>query len=222
MKIFDKSDLLLCAAKVYEKRGKEAVQEVASRFVLTGARVSLSNIPENKIDDVVLALQACLGNRVMGYAYGSSVPVAAPRPITINGAKIVVREPGKKNRVVSGFDELPKREHEFNVTGRVVKDRESAQALVQELREKFDLLDDEATMRLLLDRMEERHGEEFNHFFEATIRQIMMSSGMSELRISTSAVLHTLASEPTPLVVREVPGFLVYTLVEDVPDADIH
>lgn len=73
---------------------------------------------------------------------------------------------------------------------------------------------DNDTLRLLIERMEERHGEEFNAFFEATIRQVMIGSGMTELRIDTNA-LQTTILQGGSVHVREVPGFLIYELVED-------
>lgn len=98
---------------------------------------------------------------------------------------------------------------------RVVNSREEAIATVKELQEKWDLIDDNTVLRQLMEKMEERHGEEFNAFFAATIRQIMIGSGMTELRIDTNAVLLTLA-QSAPLRVREAPGYLIYELVEDV------
>lgn len=93
-------------------------------------------------------------------------------------------------------------------------DREEAQEFVAFLQKRYDLVDDNAVLRQLMEKMEERHGEEFNAFFEATVRQIMIGSGMTELRIDTGAVLLTLA-QSAPMRVSEAPGFLIYELVED-------
>lgn len=96
--------------------------------------------------------------------------------------------------------------------------REKAQAEVERLQKQWDLLDENDLLRRLMEKMEERHGEEFNAFFEATIRQVMIGSGMNKVMISTSGVLQTLAGAPA-MRVSEVPGFLVYELVEDNPEA---
>lgn len=98
---------------------------------------------------------------------------------------------------------------------RTIETREDAIAAVKELQEKWDLVDDNAVLKQLMEKMEERHGEEFNAFFEATIRQVMVGTGLSQVKIDTSAVLLTLA-QAAPVRVREEPGFLVYELVEDV------
>lgn len=98
--------------------------------------------------------------------------------------------------------------------------REEAAMMVSHMQKKFDLVDDNAVLKGLMDKMEDRHGEEFNSFYEATIRQILRGSGMTEVRIDTAAVLRTLAEDPTPLHVTEIPGYLVYSLVEDVETGD--
>lgn len=109
----------------------------------------------------------------------------------------------------------------FNIRGRVIDSREKAQAAVAELQQAWDLVDENEQLKLLMEKMEERHGDEFNAFFEATIRQVMVGSGMTEVRINTAEVLKTLV-ESKAVRVREVPGFLIYELAEDVPDADVH
>ena len=100
---------------------------------------------------------------------------------------------------------------------RVINTREDAIAAVKELQEKWDLIDDVAVAETLMGKMEERHGEEFNAFFEATVRQVMMAAGLQQVKIDTSAILHTLATGQQ-MRVREEPGFLIYELVEDVKD----
>lgn len=98
-----------------------------------------------------------------------------------------------------------------NVEGIKVEDRESAQKLVELLQKKYDLVDDNAMLRQVMDKMEERHGEEFDAFFGATIRQVMIGSGMTELQIDTAAVMQTLILGGT-LVCTEAPGKLIYHL----------
>lgn len=90
--------------------------------------------------------------------------------------------------------------------------REEAQAWVELLQKKYDLLDDNAILRDLMEKMEERHGEEFNAFFEATISAIMEAMNLDELRVSTSAVIYN-AAITSGLVCSEEPGALVYRRV---------
>lgn len=99
-----------------------------------------------------------------------------------------------------------------NVEGIKVTDRASAQALVDLLQKKYDLLDDNAILRDLMEKMEERHGEEFNAFFEATISAIMEAMNLDELRVSTAAVIYN-AALTSGLVCSEEPGALVYRRV---------
>lgn len=93
--------------------------------------------------------------------------------------------------------------------------REEAQAWVELLQQKFDLVDDNTVLRDLMNKMEERHGNEFNAFFETTIKQIMRSNNLTEVKIDTGKVLLSLAMDPAPLVVSEIPGYLVYRIAED-------
>lgn len=99
-----------------------------------------------------------------------------------------------------------------NVEGIKVTDRASAQTLVDLLQKKYDLLDDNAILRDLMEKMEERHGEEFNAFFEATISAIMEAMNLDELRVSTAAVIYN-AAISSGLVCSEEPGALVYRRV---------
>lgn len=99
-----------------------------------------------------------------------------------------------------------------NVEGIKVTDRASAQSLVDLLQKKYDLLDDNAILRDLMEKMEERHGEEFNAFFEATISAIMEAMNLDELRVSTAAVIYN-AAITSGLVCSEEPGALVYRRV---------
>jgi hypothetical protein len=113
------------------------------------------------------------------------------------------------------FEAFPAEEAEpqlfVNVEGIKVDSRESAQELVKVLQKKYDLIDDNAILRELMDKMEERHGEEFNAFFEATLRQIMIGSGMTELHLDTAGIMQTLIIGGT-LVMTEAPGKIIYRL----------
>jgi len=201
------------------------IVEIKNRFGMDCARgvifahghaKKLHQVPEKHWDEVIAEAKKLL--------------------LTVNATAIQVREPGKKNRVVRPQEtprktEMPKAiaapygtsaESQFyEAVKGIIDTREKAQVMVAELQAKWDLIDENAQLRLLMEKMEERHGDEFNAFFEATLRQVMIGSGMTELRINTGAVLQTLV-ESRPMRVREVPGFLIYELVEDVPDADIH
>lgn len=97
---------------------------------------------------------------------------------------------------------------------RTIETREDAIAAVKELQEKWDLIDDVKVAETLMGKMEERHGEEFNAFFEASVRQVMLAAGLQQVKINTSDILLTLASG-TQMRVREEPGFLIYEMVED-------
>lgn len=100
------------------------------------------------------------------------------------------------------------------IEGIRVVDRASAQKLVEVLQRKWDLIDQQQVMQSLMEKMEERHGEEFNAFFEATVRQVMLATGLQQVKIDTSAILLSMA-QGNPMRVREEPGFLIYELVED-------
>jgi hypothetical protein len=97
---------------------------------------------------------------------------------------------------------------------RTIETREDAIAAVKELQEKWDLIDDVKVAETLMGKMEERHGEEFNAFFEASVRQVMLAAGLQQVKINTSDILLTLATG-TQMRVREEPGFLIYEMVED-------
>lgn len=92
--------------------------------------------------------------------------------------------------------------------------REEAAAWVKMLQQEFDLIDDVQVAETLMGKMEERHGEEFNAFFEASVRQVMLAAGLQQVKINTSDILLTLATG-TQMRVREEPGFLIYEMVED-------
>ena len=98
--------------------------------------------------------------------------------------------------------------------------REEAAAWVKMLQQEFDLIDDVQVAETLMGKMEERHGEEFNAFFEASVRQVMLAAGIQQVKINTSDILLTLAAGAR-MRVREEPGFLIYEMLED-NDANVH
>lgn len=115
------------------------------------------------------------------------------------------------------------RRRSFNLRGRVIDSREKAKAAVAELQAAWDLVDEATNLRELMDRMEERHGDEFEAFLEATILQIMRGSGMTQVMIDTNEVAANFLTRER-LVCREEQGKLIYELAENVepaqPEAD--
>lgn len=100
------------------------------------------------------------------------------------------------------------------------QEREEAALLVKALQEKFDLIDDATNTRQLMDIMEERHGQEFERFFEATIMQVMQGSGMSQVIIDTNLVAANMLTGAR-LVCREEQDKLIYEFAQDVePDVE--
>lgn len=153
-------------------------------------------------------------------------------PITVHGAGVKHYMPGEeiktihKNPYDNTADQVeslsrktqmppaiaaPYGEQRMQVN-RTIETREDAIAAVKELQEKWDLIDDNAILRDLMEKMEERHGEEFNAFFDATISAIMEAMNLDELRVSTAAVIYN-AAITSGLVCSEEPGALVYRRV---------
>lgn len=207
------------AIAVKDKRGVKLVKDVLRKHMGDGIHhPKLSDVLPEHYDAIGADLQALLGNKVMSYAYNSTVAMAE-KPIVVNGAGIKNYMPGQPIEVIRPEVDTSSAQYESLTmkpiaVNRVIETREDAIEAVKQLQEAWDLVDDNAMLRQLMDKMEERHGEEFNAFFEATVRQIMLGSGMTELRIDTSGVLLSLASA-APMRVREVPGFLIYELVEE-------
>ncbi|QJI52283.1 hypothetical protein [Cronobacter phage JC01] len=186
-----------------------------------GVAVRIKDLNPSLYDAVAARLNVLLnGTKVAGYAYNSTVApqgrqpgsyaaFAAPYDKMAEDLKEVKYSPvqaAETDTSAAQFESLAGRD--------VIDTREKAQAEVERLQKQWDLLDENELLRALMDKMEERHGEEFNAFFEATVRQIMIGNGMTELRINTAEVLKTLV-ESRPMRITEVPGFLVYELVED-------
>lgn len=205
-----KKELVDMALALKDKRGVQPIKEILSKHLGPGNH-KLSDVPEDLYSEVMIDLQGLNGNRVMGYAHNSNI---APSPFGERPTSL----PSSMGAQYGGVKLHRWPVESLTMTAlqvnRTIETREDAIAAVKELQEKWDLIDDNTVLRQLMDKMEERHGEEFNAFFAATIRQIMVGSGMTELRIDTSAVLLTLA-QSAPLRVREAPGYLIYELVED-------
>lgn len=92
--------------------------------------------------------------------------------------------------------------------------REEAKSWVAMLQEKFDLIDENAQLRELIEQMEERHGDTFNAFFETILKRVMLSSGATELTLDTNNLLPELLDGAGALQVSEAPGKLIYRLVQ--------
>ncbi|WPK30415.1 hypothetical protein SLP22_0063 [Salmonella phage BAU.Micro_SLP-22] len=153
-------------------------------------------------------------------------------PITVHGAGIKHYMPGEEIKVIhknpydNTADQVESLSRKTQMppaiaapygkpglqVNRTIETREDAIAAVKELQEKWDLIDDNAILRDLMEKMEERHGEEFNAFFEATISAIMEAMNLDELRVSTAAVIYN-AAITSGLVCSEEPGALVYRRV---------
>lgn len=201
------------AVWVKEKLGVQVVKDLISRYIPgePGRKAKLSDIPPHRWEEVYRNLEALLeGSKVLGYAYNTTLTGVRSTQLPPAIAHPYGVDPHVDN-TAEQVESLTMKPLQVN---RTIETREDAIAAVKELQEKWDLIDDNTVLRQLMDKMEERHGEEFNAFFAATIRQIMVGSGMTELRIDTSAVLLTLA-QSAPLRVREAPGYLIYELVED-------
>lgn len=199
---------------VKEKRGVLPVKDILRRHLKVG-NPFLSDVPPELYDAVILDLQGAIGNKVMGYAHNSTI-APLPTPERKTQMPPQMRAPyGGVPEVDTTAQQVESLTMKALQVNRTIETREDAIAAVKELQEKWDLVDDNAVLKQLMEKMEERHGEEFNAFFEATIRQVMVGTGLSQVKIDTSAVLLTLA-QAAPVRVREEPGFLVYELVEDV------
>lgn len=190
--------------KAVDACGSKAVKPVVQKY-------------GDKLDKVAQADYDKLADELRG--------MLPPRPIEVNRVGIKQYIPGEEIKVLHPEPDTTSQQVESLTmkslaVNRVINTREDAIAAVKELQEKWDLIDDVAVAETLMGKMEERHGEEFNAFFEATVRQVMMAAGLQQVKIDTSAILHTLATGQQ-MRVREEPGFLIYELVED-NDANVH
>lgn len=184
MMTFD--ELVKLAKKVRDVAGVEKTKAAIRKYA-----PKLQNVAEVDYEDLAIDLNALLPKRK------TEKPAAIAAPYGKQAA-----EPDTTAQQVE------------SLAGGEVSDRESAQRLITLLQQKYDLIDDTAIQQSLMEKMEERHGEEFNAFFEATVRQVMLAAGLQQVKIDTSAILLSLA-QGNPMRVREEPGFLIYELVED-------
>lgn len=186
------NELVKLAVKVKDMKGAAKAKAVIQKYA-----PKLQNVAEADYDKLADELRAMLPQRK------TEMPAAIAAPY---GKKEV--EVDNTSKQVESLTMKPLQ------VNRVINTREDAIAAVKELQEKWDLIDDNTVMQSLMEKMEERHGEEFNAFFEATVRQVMLATGLQQVKIDTSAILLSLA-QGNPMRVREEPGFLIYELVED-------
>jgi hypothetical protein len=213
-------DIKKIALELKDKKGVAEIKAVLRRYCQP-EYPKLADIPVHLYDDVMADLIVLRdGRKVQGYAYNSTV---SPAPaVVVHGVGIKHYIPGDEiktlhpepDNTAGQVESLTMKSVNRCMEGICVVDRASAQKLVEVLQRKWDLINDKAVMESLMERMEERHGEEFNAFFEATVRQVMLASGLQQVKINTSDILLTLANG-TAMRVREEPGFLIYELVED-------
>lgn len=188
-------ELTRLAVKVKDKHGAAKTKSVIQKYA-----PKLQNVAESDYDKLADELRAMLPQRK------TELPAAIAAPYGEQEA-----ETDTTSQQVESLTMKPLQ------VNRVINTREDAIAAVKELQEKWDLIDDNTVMQSLMEKMEERHGEEFNAFFEATVRQVMLATGLQQVKIDTSAILLSLA-QGNPMRVREEPGFLIYELVEEVKD----
>lgn len=104
------------------------------------------------------------------------------------------------------------------VSGIIVRDADAAREQIKRLQEQFDLLDEAAMYRDLIDKMEERHGEDFNAFLNALVMRFLMSTGLPSVTFSLSDLLQQVAGQNTTghyLDIIEAPGKLTYVLRQE-------
>jgi len=97
------------------------------------------------------------------------------------------------------------------------KTRDDAQELVSKLRLDFDLIDDSAMLRELVEEMEKRHEEGFNAFFETILARFMEAVGRTEVTFDTKHMIAEMFA-PSKLEVFSSPGHLTYRLREESDD----
>lgn len=90
--------------------------------------------------------------------------------------------------------------------------REEAEKCVAMLQEKFDLVDQNVVLRDLIEKMEERHGEQFNAFFERVIAAFLKAASLKSVTINASDVLRDMADAPDLDVGEDRFGGITYSL----------
>lgn len=101
------------------------------------------------------------------------------------------------------------------------KDRTGAEELVRQLRLDFDLIDDSAMMRTLVEEMEKRHEDGFNAFFETILARFLEAVGQTEVTFNTEHMIAEMFA-PSRLEVFSSPGHLTYRLREESDDDTQH
>lgn len=192
----DKQEMIDAVCEVKDRFGAPVARDIIRNI---GFAEKLANIDPRLYSDVITACNDKLNNKkARGRSRKTSMPKAIAAP----------------------YGGSPERQFSATAQGIVIDSREKAAAYVAELQRKWDLIDEATNARELMDRMEERHGDEFEAFLEATILQIMRGSGMTQVVIDTNEVAANFLTRER-LVCREEQGKLIYELAEDAPDADV-
>ena len=92
--------------------------------------------------------------------------------------------------------------------------REEALQVVALLQKEFDLIDDNQMLRELVEKMEQRHSEQFETFFEVVISRFLMAAELKQITFNTENLFAELAA-PRRLKLTAGPGTLTYSLPEE-------
>lgn len=100
-------------------------------------------------------------------------------------------------------------------TGHRVISADMARQRIAELQSEFDLHDENAMLRGVMDAMEERHGDQFNAFFDSIMLRVLMATGLPSITLDTAALFQQVAGKDTTghyVEIVEAPGNLTYVL----------
>lgn len=94
-------------------------------------------------------------------------------------------------------------------------DAEEAGIWVGFLQSQFDLHNENNMLRGVMDAMEERHGDQFNAFFESIMLRVLIATGLPSISLDTAALFQQVAGKDTTghyVEIVEAPGQLTYVL----------
>ena len=92
--------------------------------------------------------------------------------------------------------------------------REEARELVEELQQRFDLIDDATMLRGLIEQMDARHDDAFGAFYNTILHRFMEAAGLTEITFNTEHMLAEMFA-PKPLECEAGTGTLTYRIVKD-------
>lgn len=106
-------------------------------------------------------------------------------------------------------------------------DAEEAGIWVGFLQSQFDLHDENAMLRGVMDAMEERHDDQFNAFFDSIMLRVLMATGLPSITLDTAALFQQVAGKDTTghyVEIVEAPGNLTYVLRQtgDIEHSDLN